>query len=110
MTSPSPLPLTANLGNVDRIPLGQGRLFQVHGHAIAVFRSRDGSVFATQASCPHRGGPLADGILGQCTLVCPLHNCGFDVRSGKPAGHSYGGLKLYPVYLNSNEQLVITIE
>jgi len=110
MTSPSPLPLTANLGSVDRIPLGQGRLFQIHGISIAVFRARDGSVFATQATCPHKGGPLADGILGQRTLVCPLHNCGFDVSSGKPAGHIYGGLKLYPLTLNSKEQLVITIE
>ena len=110
MTSPSPLPLTANLGNVDRIPLGQGRLFEVHGLSVAVFRGRDGSVFATQAICPHKGGPLADGILGQRTLVCPLHACGFDLQSGRSAGHAYGNLKLYPVSLNSNEQLIITLE
>jgi nitrite reductase (NADH) small subunit len=109
MTSPTPLPLTANLGNVDRIPLGQGRLFEVHGVAIAVFRARDGSVFATQAACPHKGGPLADGILGQRTLVCPLHACGFDVASGRPAGHAYGNLKMYPILLNSKEQLIITL-
>ena len=77
--------VTANLGSVDSIPLGQGRLFQALGQSIAVFRNRDGSVFATQAECPHRGGPLADGILGQRTLVCPLHACGFDVCSGRPA-------------------------
>ena len=110
MTSPSPLPLTANLGGVDRIPLGQGRLFEVQGVTIAVFRARDGSVFATQAACPHRSGPLADGILGQRTLVCPLHACGFDVTSGRSAGHAYGNLKLYPISLNSKEQLIITLE
>jgi nitrite reductase (NADH) small subunit len=110
MTSASPLPLTANLGGVDSIPLGQGRLFEVHGVSIAVFRSRDGSVFATQASCPHKGGPLADGILGQRTLVCPLHACGFDVASGNPAGHTYGGLKVYPISLNSREQLIVMLE
>ena len=110
MSSPLQLPITANLGSVDRIPLGQGRLFDVQGVSIAVFRSRDGSVFATQAACPHRGGPLADGILGQRTLVCPLHACGFDVASGRPAGHTYGGLKVYSVSLNSKEQLILTIE
>jgi nitrite reductase (NADH) small subunit len=110
MISPLPLPVTANLGSVDRIPLGQGRLFLVQGISIAVFRSRDGSVFATQATCPHRGGPLSDGILGQRTLVCPLHACGFDVGSGKPAGHTYGALKVYPISLDSGEQLIVTLE
>ena len=110
MTSPLPSPLTANLGAVDGIPLGQGRLFKVHGLSIAVFRSRDGTVFASQAECPHKGGPLADGILGQRTLVCPLHACTFDVRSGDPVGHTYGNLKLYSVTLNSKEQLIVTLE
>jgi len=109
LTVPSPVQVFANLGNVDRIPLGEGRRFEVHGISIAVFRSRDGSVFATQAACPHKGGPLADGILGQRTLVCPLHACGFDVMSGSPAGHSYGGLKTYPIHLDSKEELILTL-
>jgi len=101
---------TANLGSVDRIPLGQGKVFEVQGISIAVFRARDGSVFATQAGCTHRGGPLADGILGQRTLICPLHGCGFDVSSGRPAGHAYGGLKVFPVALDSKEQVIVTLE
>jgi len=100
---------TANLGSVDNIPLGQGKVFEVRGISIAVFRSRDGSVFATQAACPHRGGPLADGILGQRTLICPLHSCGFDVTSGRPAGHAYGSLRVFPVSLDSTEQLIVTV-
>jgi nitrite reductase (NADH) small subunit len=101
---------TANLGSVDLIPMGQGKVFEVHGISIAVFRGRDGSVFATQAECTHRGGPLADGILGQRTLICPLHGCGFDVASGKPAGHAYGGLKVFPVSLDAKEQVIVTLE
>jgi len=100
---------TANLGSVEGIPLGQGKVFEVGGLAIAVFRSRDGSVFATQAGCPHRGGPLADGILGQRTLICPLHGCGFDVTSGRAAGHGYGGLRIFPVSLDMKEQLIVTL-
>jgi nitrite reductase (NADH) small subunit len=109
MNVPSPTEILANIGNVDRIPKGEGRLFEVRGISIAVFRSRDGSVFATQAACPHKGGPLADGILGQRTLVCPLHACGFDVSSGSPAGHSYGSLKTYPICLDSREELIVTL-
>jgi nitrite reductase (NADH) small subunit len=104
-----PVPITVNLGSVDRIPLGQGKSFEVQGKFVAVFRSRDGSVFATQAVCPHKGGPLADGLLGHCTLVCPLHACGFDVSSGKSVGHTYGALKIYPVSLNAREQLILTL-
>ena len=110
MTCPAPGSYTANLGNVNLIPMGQGRLFEIQGVSIAVFRSREGSVFATQAWCPHRGGSLADGLLGQRTLVCPLHFCGFDVCTGLPAGHAYGALKVYPIHLDAQEQLIITLE
>ena len=52
-----------NLGSVERIPLGEGRSFRIEDTLIAIFRTRKSEVFATQATCPHKGGPLADGIL-----------------------------------------------
>ena len=70
------------IGTVDEIPLGEGRNFDLPGQRIAVFRGRDGRVFATQAECPHRGGPLADGLLGDGALVCPLHEWRFDLTTG----------------------------
>jgi nitrite reductase (NADH) small subunit len=39
-------------------------------------------VFATQAECPHRRGPLADGLLGKDHLTCPLHEWRFDLATG----------------------------
>ncbi|MDE2788724.1 MAG: FAD-dependent oxidoreductase [Chloroflexota bacterium] len=63
-----------NLGNAAQIPLGEGRRFDIDGVGIAVFRSRRGRVYAAQAECPHRAGPLADGLLGGEALICPLHN------------------------------------
>ena len=53
------------LGPLDNIPLGEARVFRVDGRDIAVFRCRSGEVFATSAECPHRGGPLADGLVGE---------------------------------------------
>ena len=50
------------LGSVDDIPYGEGRAYAVEGRQIAVFRLRDGSLRAVDAVCPHRGGPLADGL------------------------------------------------
>jgi nitrite reductase (NADH) small subunit len=71
------------LGVLSQIPKGEGRNFQVGAVSVAVFHTRDGRVFATQASCPHRQGPLADGLLGGSTLVCPLHEWHFDLETGR---------------------------
>ena len=61
------------VGRVDDVPLGEGRAFVAGDTQVAVFRLRDGSLHATQAACPHAGGPLADGQTDPNVLVCPLH-------------------------------------
>jgi nitrite reductase (NADH) small subunit len=73
------------VGNLAEIPAGEGRTVEVGGRRLAVFRTRDDRVFATQADCPHRQGPLADGLLGQGVLVCPLHEWRFDLQTGATA-------------------------
>lgn len=73
----------ANLGNVNDIPLGQGLCYTVKGEEIAVFRSRDGKICAIENRCPHRQGPLVDGIVGNGKVVCPLHGHKFDLASGQ---------------------------
>lgn len=70
------------LGSIDQIPVGEGREFTVGGRRIAVFRLRSGGVAATDAQCPHRGGPLADGMLGMDSVVCPLHGWRFTLPAG----------------------------
>jgi nitrite reductase (NADH) small subunit len=72
----------ANLGSVKAIPLGQGRCYVVGNQEIAVFRQRDGSLFAIQNRCPHRQGPLAEGLVGAGKVICPLHGHQFDLRTG----------------------------
>jgi nitrite reductase (NADH) small subunit len=76
------------LGPLNLIPLGEGRRFEVRGTAVAVFHTRAGRVFATQADCPHQGGPLADGLVGGSTLICPLHERAFDLVTGAGIGQS----------------------
>lgn len=66
----------------DAIPLGEGRAFAVGDEQIAVFRLRDGTLRATQAACPHAGGPLADGQLDLSAVVCPLHSRAFSFADG----------------------------
>ena len=75
-------PAGARLGPVEAIPVGEGRTFDVGGNQVAVFHLRDGTLRATQAVCPHAGGPLADGQVDLHTLVCPLHLRVFSLDDG----------------------------
>ncbi|MFI5365894.1 MAG: nitrite reductase small subunit NirD [Candidatus Binatia bacterium] len=75
--------IPVDIGPIDAIAPGQGRAFIVAGRTIAVFRQRDGRVFAIDNQCPHRGGPLAEGIVGNGTVICPLHSWKIDLSSGR---------------------------
>ncbi len=85
-----------SIGHLSQIPLGEGRNFDVEGTIVTVFRTRRGELFATQPVCPHKQGPLADGLLGGTMLVCPLHDTTFDLRTGESAAGGYT-LRTYPV-------------
>jgi nitrite reductase (NADH) small subunit len=96
------------LGLLTEIPEGEGRTYQVAGKAVAVFRTRTGGLYATQAECPHRKGPLADGLLGNDTVVCPLHEWTFDLSSGEPKLGTCG-LAVYPISKTEDGTLVLTL-
>src|SRR5687767_13049043 len=101
--------MEVTLGPVQAIPEGEGRSFVVGDKRVAVFRNRQGRVFATQAECPHRAGPLADGLLGGDTLICPLHSLKFDLGTGRSADGSCS-LSIYPVRLSATGQIVIELD
>jgi nitrite reductase (NADH) small subunit len=75
------------VGTADDIPSLEGRSVEVGGRRVAVFRLPDGWA-AIDASCPHRGGPLGDGIVADVCVTCPLHGRRFDLRTGARAGGS----------------------
>jgi nitrite reductase (NADH) small subunit len=79
----APKSRTLNLGSVEKVPKGQGFCFIVDGREIAVFRQRDGKLFATQNRCPHKQGPLSEGIIGAGKVICPLHSHKFDLCTGE---------------------------
>jgi nitrite reductase (NADH) small subunit len=102
-------PASVNLGPVDRIPVGEGREFEVEGELIAIFRARDGKLFGAQARCPHRAGRLADGIIGGGLVVCPLHTFRFELATGKPAGNDCHALKTYRVTINEKGEILLSL-
>ncbi len=82
--SPALEPTAIAVGSIESISHGQGRCFRINDDLeIAVFRQRDGRVFAVQNRCPHRGGPLAEGLVGAGKVICPLHAHRFDLETGK---------------------------
>ena len=84
------------VGSVDEIPPGEGRTFVAGGTQVAVFRLRDGSLHATQAACPHAGGPLADGQTDVDVVVCPLHLYAYRWADGSSANGA-PPIRLFPV-------------
>jgi nitrite reductase (NADH) small subunit len=98
-----------NLGSLERIPLGEGRSFRIGDTEVAIFRTRKNEVFATQAICPHRGGPLADGIIGDGKVVCPLHAYKFQLATGEALGHTCGALETYAVSLDEDGNVLLCL-
>jgi nitrite reductase (NADH) small subunit len=96
------------LGSIDQIPAGEGREFVVEGRRVAVFRLRGGGIYATQAACPHRAGPLADGLVGGTTVICPYHAWKFDLKTGLPL-LGEGCLTTYPVCVTEEGDIQLTL-
>jgi nitrite reductase (NADH) small subunit len=73
------------VARINDVPLLEGRRAFVDGRPIAVYRLSSGWA-ATDAECPHRGGPLADGLLTDQCVTCPLHGRKFDLQTGTQDG------------------------
>lgn len=82
--------------SVDAIPLREGRCVSFGDHRVALFRLGNGTVRAVQNACPHKQGPLADGMVLGETVTCPLHTRTFDLRTGAGLNEGDGQLRVYP--------------
>jgi nitrite reductase (NADH) small subunit len=90
-----------NIGPLDNIPVqGARRLCFGHdGRPIAVFRTAEGGVFALIDECPHRKGPLSEGIVSGDTVTCPLHNWMIDLKNGAALAPDEGRANTLPIRL-----------
>jgi len=76
---------------LDDIPvLGARRVAREHGIAVAVFRNAEDKVFALLDRCPHKGGPLSQGIVFGDSVACPLHNWAIGLADGCAQGADSG--------------------
>ncbi|MCX5045854.1 nitrite reductase (NAD(P)H) small subunit [Aldersonia sp. NBC_00410] len=83
------------VGVVGDLTPGEGRTYVVAGSQVAVFLLADGTLRATAAVCPHRGGPLADGQIDGAVVVCPLHQYAFSLDTGICADN-VGAVAVFP--------------
>jgi len=82
--------------SVENVPSREGRSAQVGGKEIAIF-NLGGRFFTIENACPHKGGPLCDGIVSGTTVVCPLHGQRYDLETGLPVLASQPlGVAIFP--------------
>ena len=85
-----------DIGAIDDIPLRGARIVKTELGCVAVFRTDDNEVFATSDRCPHKGGPLSEGIVHGRKVTCPLHNWVFSLETGEAQGADEGQIETYP--------------
>lgn len=80
---------------VEDIPPRGARVLTIGDEVIALFRTSDDRVFALRDRCPHRGGPLSQGIVHGSCVTCPLHDWVIDLTSGEARGPDEGSTPTY---------------
>ncbi|MBI1869045.1 MAG: nitrite reductase small subunit NirD [Methylocystis sp.] len=86
-----------DIGPLYQIPRRGARTVKTARRDIAVFRTASDEVFALENRCPHRGGPLSEGIVHGRKVACPLHNWIIDLDSGLATGADEGCARRFPV-------------
>ena len=85
---------------LDDLPRMGARVVERPGHPdgnVALFRTGDDRVFALLDRCPHRGGPLSQGLVYEHRVACPLHNWSIDLASGQAVGPDTGCTRAFAV-------------
>ena len=95
-----------DIGSLDDIPAQGARLVKTAQGCVAVFRTADDRVFALEDQCPHKGGPLSEGIVHGTSVTCPLHNWVFDMNTGQAQGADQGIVRTYPVKVQGGRILI----
>ena len=93
------------VASVEEIAEGKGVLVEVEGASLALFR-HDGEFFAVDETCPHRGGPLHEGVVQDGVLACPWHLWTFDLRTGVCPLNPLSKVKVYRTWTEGSDVYV----
>jgi nitrite reductase (NADH) small subunit len=96
---------------MDDIPvLGSRRVARERGMDVAVFRNSEDQVFALLDRCPHKGGPLSQGIVFGTSVACPLHNWTFSLDDGRAKAPDEGCATRFSVKVIEREVYLNVVE
>ena len=82
---------------IEDIPLRAAKVFVKSETKIAVFRTKHDTFFALEDKCPHKGGPISEGFVGQSVVHCPLHDWSFELESGQARYPDKGCIRRFPI-------------
>jgi len=97
------------VGTLSDIPQRGARCIETPQGKVAVFRTADDRVFAIDDHCPHKGGPLSQGIVHGASVTCPLHNWVISLETGKALGADSGCVRTIPMKVEG-DALFIAID
>ncbi|MFD1913929.1 nitrite reductase small subunit NirD [Halodurantibacterium flavum] len=98
--------LFIDIGALEDIPAQGARLVKTAQGCVAVFRTADDRIFALDDRCPHKGGPLSEGIVHGDRVTCPLHNWVFDLNTGQAQGADEGAVRTHALRLENGRILM----
>ena len=90
------------ISHLDEIPRLGSRVVATDTMTIAIFRTGDDKVFALKDACPHKQGPLSQGIVHGTTVTCPLHNWKIDLASGEALGPDEGCTNVFETRIDDS--------
>tara|TARA_R110000824_G_C15184206_1_gene674091 strand:- start:479 stop:823 length:345 start_codon:yes stop_codon:yes gene_type:complete len=91
-----------DIGPVEQLPaLGSRTLPVQGGQEIAIFRTATGSIHALANKCPHKNGPLSQGMVHDTSVTCPLHNWRISLLTGEALGEDKGCVLVIPVKIDA---------
>ena len=91
------------IGALTEIPRLGSRVVRTASGDIAVFRTESDEVFALDDRCPHKGGPLSQGIVHNRRVTCPLHNFVIELASGQAVAPDEGCTRSHPAKVESGK-------
>jgi nitrite reductase (NADH) small subunit len=95
-----------DIGALSDVPELGARLVKTPAGCVAVFRTGPDEVFAVSDRCPHKGGPLSEGIVHGTKVTCPLHNWVFSLETGEAQGADEGRIATYPIRVEDGRLLL----
>ncbi len=90
------------VGNLEDLPVQTGKVIHLGKVEIAVFRLSNGEIKAVENRCPHKGGPLSEGIISGEYVFCPLHDWKVSLKDGLVQEPDTGCVKTYPVHIEDS--------